>query len=240
MLQFQPGDNMIEGETGGYNTTNGETITFSVITDPTQTISGTIDVVFASPDGLFSDVTVTLNIVNNVWARSNIVWVSKPNDPNYPEGGYLTFAVTPADNATIPANSQGVFFQWGSLVAISPAPLPGSTDTGYNAGKYPSGHILFDPRPSGTTYNYAWTNIPYISETTGKFGAYYEDAFKDYGEDGSGFNATVGKGDICRYISARHWVSGNWRLPSPAEYTKLNNEGNVSTGGFFHGYCSRW
>ena len=232
MLQFQPGDNMIEGETGGYNTTNGETITFSVITDPTQTISGTIDVVFASPDGLFSDVTVTLNIVNNVWARSNIVWVSKPNDPNYPEGGYLTFAVTPADNATIPANSQGVFFQWGSLVAISPAPLPGSTDTGYNAGKYPSGHILFDPRPSGTTYNYAWTNIPYISETTGKFGAYYEDAFKDYGEDGSGFNATVGKGDICRYISARHWVSGNWRLPSPAEYTKLNNEGNVSTGGF--------
>lgn len=120
MLQFQPGDNMIEGETGGYNTTNGETITFSVITDPTQTISGTIDVVFASPDGLFSDVTVTLNIVNNVWARSNIVWVSKPNDPNYPEGGYLTFAVTPADNATIPANSQGVFFQWGSLVAISP------------------------------------------------------------------------------------------------------------------------
>lgn len=238
MLQFQPGDNMIKGTTGGYNTTNGETITFSVIDDPTQSISGTIDVVFASPDGLFSDVTVTLNIVNSVWARSNIVWVSKPNDSNYPQGGYLTFAVTPADNATIPANSQGVFFQWGSLVAVSPAALPGATSTTgatYKAGKYPNGHILFDPRPS--TYNYAWTSIPYISETTEKFGTHLtsEDDFKDYGEKGSGFNATVGKGDICRYISAQHWVNGNWRMPTADECQQLIDEQNsISNNGNFN------
>ena len=29
-------------------------------------------------------------------------------------------AVTEGDNASIPANSQGVFFKWGSLVAVSP------------------------------------------------------------------------------------------------------------------------
>lgn len=238
MLQFQSGDNMIKGTIGGYNTTNGETITFSVIDDPTQSITGTIDVVFASPDGLFSDVTVTLNIVNSVWARSNIVWVSKPNDSNYPQGGYLTFAVTPADNATIPANSQGVFFQWGSLVAVSPAALPGATSTTgatYKAGKYPNGHILFDPRPS--TYNYAWTSIPYISETTEKFGTHLtsEDDFKDYGEKGSGFNATVGKGDICRYISAQHWVNGNWRMPTADECQQLIDEQNsISNNGNFN------
>lgn len=229
MLQFQLGDNMIEGETGGYNTTNGETITFSVIADPTQSISGTIYVVFESQDGLFSEVTVPLNIVNSIWARSNIVFVPSDDLEKYPQGGYLTFAVTSADNATIPANSQGVFFQWGSLIAISPAPLPSTTSTDYTAGQYPSGHILFSPTG---TYDYAWTSIPYISETTGKFGTHiiYEDDFKDYGENGSGFNATVGKGDICRYISAQHWVNGNWRLPKANEINELIREGDAYNG----------
>ena len=230
MLQFQPGDNMIKGETGGYNTTNGETITFSVIADPTQSISGTIDVVFESQDGLFSEVTVPLNIVDNVWARSNIVFVPSDDLEKYPQGGYLTFAVTPADNATIPANSQGVFFKWGSLVAISPAALSGAS-TAYVAKKYPDGHILFDPRPTGITYNYAYTSIPYISETSGQFGnnATTEDDFAAY-ENGVGYNESDGKGDICRYISKQGWVSGSWHLPTADEIDKLILEGNVSNG----------
>lgn len=232
MLQFQFGDNMIEGETGGYNTTNGETITFSVIADPTQSISGTIDVVFESQDGLFSEVTVPLNIVDNVWARSNIVFVPSDDLEKYPQGGYLTFAVTPADNATIPANSQGVFFKWGSLVAISPAPLPSTTSTAYTAGHYPSGHILFSPTG---TYNYAWTSIPYISETTGKFGNSdrAEDDFKWYGEYDIGYyesGTNGGKGDICRYISKQGWVSGSWRLPTGDEIAKLFDEGKALNG----------
>lgn len=232
MLQFQSGDNMLEGETGGYDTANGETITFSVIADPTQSISGTIYVVFESQDGLFSEVTVPLNIVNSIWARSNIVFVPSDDLEKYPQGGYLTFAVTQADNATIPANSQGVFFHWGSLVAISPAPLPGTTDITYKEGKYPNGHILFDPRPSSVSYNYAWNSIPYINETTGTFGTHLtsEDDFKDYGENGTGFNAAIGKGDICRYISAQHWVSGKWRLPTTDEINDLIKEGSATNG----------
>ncbi|MCE9235500.1 fimbrillin family protein, partial [Bacteroides ovatus] len=60
------------------------------------------------------------------FARSNIVWDATNNK--------LTFAVTAADNATIPANVQGVFFKWGSLVAISPV---GNT--------YAANQILFSP-----------------------------------------------------------------------------------------------
>ncbi|WP_455666736.1 hypothetical protein [Phocaeicola sp.] len=225
MLQFQPGDNMIEGETGGYDTANGETITFSVITDPTQSISGTIDVVFESQDGLFSEVTVPLNIVNSMWARSNIVFVPSDDLEKYPEGGYLTFAVTPADNATIPANSQGVFFKWGSLVAISPT----GGNTIYMAGQLPNGHIVFSPTKK---YNYAYTSIPYISETYAPFNDYGGgDDFATYNGN-TGFNVTSGKGDICRYISAQGWVHGNWRLPTADEFNQLRNEPNVRNGDF--------
>ena len=152
------------------------------------------------------------------FARSNIVWDATNNK--------LTFAVTAADNATIPANVQGVFFKWGSLVAISPV---GNT--------YAANQILFSP--DGTT-NYTWANIPYISETTGKFGTHGtdEDDFAGYdggsNTNGPGFNASTNKGDICRYISDRGWVQGKWRLPTSDEQQALINEvTSVSNNGGF-------
>ena len=152
------------------------------------------------------------------FARSNIVWDATNNK--------LTFAVTEADNATIPANSQGVFFKWGSLVAVSPV-----------GANYASSQILFSP--SGTT-NYTWANIPYISETTGKFGTHGtdEDDFAGYdggsNTNGPGFNASTNKGDICRYISDRGWVQGKWRLPTSDEQQALINEvTSVSNNGGF-------
>lgn len=155
------------------------------------------------------------------WARSNIVW----------DGFKLTFAVTQEDNNLIPVNSQGVFFRWGSLVAISPASLLG-TNIDYIAGQYPSGHILYSPTG---IYNYVWNNIPYISETTvAPFDddRPTEDDFATY-NSGTGFDATTGKGDICRYISAQGWVSGNWRLPTADEMTKLIAEQtSISNGDF--------
>lgn len=155
------------------------------------------------------------------WARSNIIW----------DGLKLTFAVTPEDNNSIPANSQGVFFRWGSLVAISPASLSG-TNPAYIAGQYPSGHILYSPTG---IYNYVWNNIPYISETVAPFDndRPTEDDFATY-NSGAGFDATTAKGDICRYISAQGWVSGNWRLPTADEYEKLITEeySIANNGGF--------
>lgn len=155
------------------------------------------------------------------WARSNIVW----DDANQ----RLTFAVTQRDNETIPASSQGVFFKWGSLVAVSPV---GVTYTG---------QILFSP--SGTN-NYSWLNIPYVDETTEKFATYgqEEDDFYNYNDGsntgGPGYSSTSDKGDICRYISANGWVEGNWRLPTQAEYNALiaeigGTEGAISNGGNF-------
>ena len=156
--------------------------------------------------------------ITRQFARSNIVWDATNNK--------LTFAVTEADNATIPANSQGVFFKWGSLVAVSPV-----------GANYASSQILFSP--SGTT-NYTWANIPYISETTGKFGTHGtdEDDFAGYdggsNTNGPGFNASTNKGDICRYISDRGWVQGKWRLPTSDEQQALINEvTSVSNNGGF-------
>lgn len=154
------------------------------------------------------------------WARSNVVW----------NGSKLTFATTPEENKSIPANSQGVFFKWGSLVAISPAALTGTT-TAYTAGKYPSGHILFSPTG---IYTYAWGVIPYINELGGVFGSYVleEDDFATYNGN-TGFNATDGKGDICRYISARGWVSGTWRLPTAAECQLIVAQPSIRNNGGF-------
>lgn len=153
------------------------------------------------------------------WARSNIVWDEA--------GRKLTFAATQRDNQTIPASSQGVFFKWGSLVAISPV---GET---YNP------HILFSA--SDMTYN-SWGSIPHVGETDGKFGPIYSrerDSFENYNDGsnilGPGYSSTSDRGDICRYISARGWVEGNWRLPTQQEYDELiaeigGGEGSVSNG----------
>lgn len=154
------------------------------------------------------------------WARSNIVW----------DGSKLTFAATQKDNETIPASSQGVFFKWGSLVAVSPVGVI-----------YNTGQILFSP--NGTN-NYTWVNIPYVDETIGKFATYdqAEDDFYNYNDGsntgGPGYSSNSDKGDICRYISARGWVEGNWRLPTQAEYNALiaeigGTEGAISNGGNF-------
>ncbi|NDV58279.1 hypothetical protein [Bacteroides sp. 519] len=161
------------------------------------------------------------------FARSNVVW-DKANQR-------LTFAVTPADNATIPANSQGLFFKWGSLVAISPAGLPSSyipdpldqnppdPQRVYTAEKYPSGHIVYSPTG---IYTYDWESIPYVDSTDGVFGnaSGAENDFIDY--DGSGFCGSEGKGDICQYISSKGWVEGNWnwRMATANELHQLLNE----------------
>ncbi|VDR34695.1 Uncharacterised protein [Alistipes sp. cv1] len=130
-----------------------------------------------------------------------------------------------------------MFFKWGSLVAISPVGqyFGNSSGTASDPGK-----ILFSP--DGTT-NYTWANIPYASETSGKFGTHGTDEDDFAGYDGgsntngpgyatSGTNAN--KGDICRYISDRGWVEGKWRLPTSAEQQALINEAtSVSNNGGF-------
>lgn len=158
--------------------------------------------------------------IAEMFARSNIVR----------HGGNLIFAVTAEDNRTIPAWSQGVFFKWGSLVALAPAGNP------YD----PESRVVYTPAgldPSSWGIGLAgWDRIPYahpnFSFTTPSPSGDDADVFKEY-SDNTGFNAGAGIGDICRYVSSgkdgKGWVEGKWRLPTYAELQLLYEETAVKT-----------
>lgn len=162
------------------------------------------------------------------WGRSNLVWIP---DERLESGGILTFAVTPGDHfdtgraftvengdgtevdvalPAIPANVQGVFFKWGSLVAICPL------------GKSAVSPLtLFSP--TGSEYD-NYNNIPsLVGFGEGVFGD--QDAGDDFAgyASGVGFDEAAGKGDICRYISSRGWVKGSWKMPTHADLAELAN-----------------
>lgn len=216
VLNNTPGHNLAVGTTGGNNTTGGDDISFRLITDNKELI-GEVNVVFESTDGLFEDQTANLVVIStsylSKWARSNVVW----------DGTKLTFAVNPADYAVIPANSQGVFFKWGSLVAISPVASSNGSSVYSNTGQ-----IIYSPQG---VYTSSWNNVPHISETSAPFDDKdkSDDNFAGY-NGGTGFDESTGKGDVCRYISAKGWVDGNWRLPTASELNDLSDEGAIVYG----------
>ncbi|MDL2255311.1 hypothetical protein LJC38_01835, partial [Parabacteroides sp. OttesenSCG-928-K15] len=207
------------------------------------TVTRDITIQWSADNTNWTDI-VTFTQYNSIaprFARSNIVWTGEiltfaENDNRAANTGTTT--VTAADGKTysrlkMPSNSQGVFFQWGSLVAISPAALSGTTTT-YTAGRASTGtgHIVYDPT---NNYAYAYASIPYINSTAAPFNNNIttEDDFATY-NGGQGWDNN-GRGDICRYISSQGWVSGNWRLPTADEYDQLLAEllnGVSNNGGF--------
>ena len=167
------------------------------------------------------------NLRHTIWSRSNIVL----DDPN----SKLTFAEVSADNATIPANVQGVFFKFGSLLAISPASLDPNTTLVYHrnyvAGDYPTGHVVYNPT---SVSSYIWDDVPYIDEVSAAFPSnsnVNRDDFAAYNSN-TGFDEAAGLGDICRYITSKGWVSGKWRLPTAHEIYLLAGTVNVPNGEF--------
>jgi hypothetical protein len=143
----------------------------------------------------------------SLWAGSNIMW----------DGSKLVF-LSDENSGVGAVHSQGLFFKWGSLVAIKPIGTYGASqyDSMYNTGS-----IIFSPTG---TYSYAWGSIPYMDTTSSPFNnsTATEDDFASY--NGTGFNAAEGKGDICRYITSQGWVKGRWRLPKASDYTALMTE----------------
>ncbi|NDV84982.1 BACON domain-containing protein, partial [Bacteroides sp. 51] len=185
----------LETITGTSGTT---TIKFTVAASTT----GTATLNFINEDGLFTDVAVTLNVQPVVPAEfggSNIVW----------KDGKLTFSTGP-DDTSVDAQAQGVYFQWGSLVAISPV-----------GANFSTSQILYKPEEYTTAIT-SWSTIPYVNETTAPFNndVQTDDDFATYNSN-TGYNASTGKGDICRYISDKGWVEGSWRLPTAAEQQAL-------------------
>jgi hypothetical protein len=145
------------------------------------------------------------------WARSNIVWIP---DSSRPDGGYLTFAVTAEDNRTkIPANVQGLIFKWGSLVALNMSGQSAFTRASF----------IYDPRNKPTAY---YDAIPFGSTAASASPA--EDNLKTIGTNG--VDETAAKGDICRLISAKGWVTGSWRMPTHQEVLDLYTESPDAIG----------
>lgn len=166
--------------------------------------------------------------IADMFARSNIIC----------GGNKLLFAVDESDNAIIPANSQGVFFKWGTLIAFSPDGNP----------YIPANHVVYNPtsfNPTGLTPPSVengldgWDKVPYAHPNfqfmPGPVSGKDSDAFKEYSNQ-TGYDDLAGMGDICRYISDQPgWVEGKWRLPTGKELEMLYQEtaGNsVSIGDF--------
>jgi hypothetical protein len=147
------------------------------------------------------------------WAGSNIYWRA---DPASPDGGYLTF-----DDVGETSSFGGLFFKWGSLIAISPK---GALST-----QWYNNQIIYTP--TGRNGNYrsqaastaalaTWGDIPigdfsYLThitqdELTSGYITYLNSDRKNFAEK---------IGDICAYLSGRPGVpEGYWRMPTGEEF----------------------
>lgn len=191
-----------------------------VITAYSSPVSGNDEVngrIVITAGRLRDTLTVRRIPITDLFARSNIVLRSDA----------LNFAATTEENRTMPAHSQGVFFKWGSLLAVAPAGNP------YD----PEKHVIRNPTdldPSEWGGGMAgWDKIPYAHPNFGFPAASTfdddTDAFKEYGNK-TGFDEKAGVGDICRYISSqKNWGKGNWRLPTYAELDMLYEETKMKT-----------
>lgn len=152
-----------------------------------------------------------MSLVVKISRGSIALEFAKSNVVSMDNGATATFAGTEQDyeNKGIPANMQGLFFKWGSLVG-----------TGSQGTDNVNASVWFNK--TGTIYS-TWNSIPYASSGFDYTGTYDRDAFINF-NNGTGFNAGAGTGDICRYISAMGWVSGNWRIPTAEEWVMLWNE----------------
>jgi uncharacterized protein (TIGR02145 family) len=124
----------------------------------------------------------------------------------YLDGDKLTFATEPDAEKE---QYQGLLFKWGSLLGISPAGENGSEFSIYDIAFKPSEYSLgiIDP-------DTGWEIVPYDKYSVGQP---QEDA-------------SLGLGDICRYISKKGWVQGKWRMPDSNEYDGLAKNGKTKVG----------
>jgi hypothetical protein len=161
--------------------------------------NGEVTFVFkAQPD---IEKAVTVNVQSGqpsgTWAKSHIVMT---------EDGRLIFNDYSKDTErnSIPANVQGLMFQWGSLVGIE---MMG--EDGYPWGESES-KVVFTPE-GYTLPSTAYADIPYYDDMTLAAGGTIDNFA------GWRYDESKAIGDICRYISDKGWVAGKWRMPTQKE-----------------------
>ena len=177
------------------------------------------------------------DIPHDGWAGSNIYWVS---DESYPDGGYLTFD---DKNVITHEQYQGVYFMWGSLVALSPL---GNTWTG-GIWNGTSGQILYIPNQDPATNggwnpatNSGWGYIPRMGwennsgtdissnpNNGGKATPIVQNTTQSYLYQKHNPQGNVG--DICKYITDMGWAPGakegrKWRMPVNTEYNNCSTD----------------
>lgn len=213
-------------------------------------------------------------LISPEFARSNIV-LYKDNNGN----SILTFAETATDHMgkivtpkaggtytfpAIPANVQGIHFRWGGLVGLSSTctakettNFDGLNDVKFWPEEYEATCIANNSgkTPDEVEWKFnqtdPWTDpdqIPYLGDLTVSNTTTTHDAFKGK-YTVLGYDATNAYGDICRYMSDKGWVEGNWRMPTRRELELLDNEtkavgefnagnGNMQYGIMFGTYSS--
>lgn len=176
---------------------------------------------------LYENQIYTPTYPHSGWAGSNIYWVE---DASYPDGGYLTF-----DDKDVKTHEQyqGVYFMWGSLVALSPY-INSWTGGVWNGS---SGQVLYIPNKTSATNggwnpsaNTGWGYIPRLGwpnpsnpNGTGSGTNITDNLSQSYLLQ---YHSPQGNiGDICKYITDMGWAPGakegrRWRMPTHQEFTK--------------------
>jgi hypothetical protein len=168
-----------------------------------------------------SSYTLKIKFRTPIFAGCNIYWT----------GSKLTFD---AAGTTTNQNYQGVFFQWGSLVGISPART--SSSVSFAAGSTP----IYVPTYNSTTPSssswtatnatakgWTWTTIPYVSTSPSTFdrtSSYLNDADRN-----TTAMWTAYKGDICLYLGATGAAPSGYRLPHSEEFGSTSGNWSEST-----------
>jgi uncharacterized protein (TIGR02145 family) len=193
------------------NLTGSPTVSSSDNTWCTPTLSGNTLTVNVSKNADSSSRTATITISASGTTATLTVTQDAVPQPQFAYGNICATSNTTLNFSNTPtASNQGIFFQWGSLFGVSPS----SSDL------HTAAYIVFTPSEYIGTAPATYATIPYDTGTT----------------DLSGFDATKGIGDVCRYMSAKGWVSGSWRMPTRTEYQSLYNAGHSATGTWFdHG-----
>ncbi|MDR2804448.1 MAG: hypothetical protein LBB85_02230 [Dysgonamonadaceae bacterium] len=157
-----------------------------------------------------------VKIRKTIWAGSNIYWESSPTQDD-PNNGYLTFK--PAGYVGNENYYQGVHFQWGSLVGVSPEIIDYNNATIY-IPTYESTNYTSSTWSSQTSSK-KWTNftsIPYMKNTvsnSGRESTHLIDAARNTDDLYKAY-----KGDICQYISktSKDATLQNYRMPTSIEF----------------------
>ena len=222
LLNLAPGDNLRTITTGSADTSTGTAVTFRVTNNMTNNLRGKIIVVFESPAGLFSDVSVTLELsgeyypaMHSGWAGSNIYW----------DGSKFTFDDV-GDHSH--ENFQGVFFQWGSLWGIAP--------NGSNGSAWSTNIIVYklsNGVHSASNTGNGWNSFPRVSDSSISSNPPSGKSVRDRHYLYEITDGSAGIGDICKYLTEQAGGSihgKKWRMPTSQEF-EASSSNNYSRSG---------